>query len=237
MQLKCLSLLVLLGVITCSGLGNCGKGQVVCRENCSRDPEYPRPEKVTPEILAAISFLNARSFRSIPAGPEEIFRDSLTFRARTIERADDVGKPITDADLIHLKQFPHLRSLTIERGRITAKGMQIIGQLKTLQSLELLEMPGIRSQDIAYLKDLRLRKLELTGCGNIDNGIFRIILNTGGIFNLQSDDPRYHAAALTLSGTRVTQAAVNDFEKKGQTALHIEFDPTWYPITRPPPVD
>ena len=69
-----------------------------------------------------------------------------------------------------LATYGELRTLRIYDSRIGEGALKMIGQLGGLMVLQLSNNPGINDQCLTHLVGLRLRTLDLTGCGLTEDG-------------------------------------------------------------------
>ena len=79
------------------------------------------------------------------------------------------GSCVRDPDLIHLQKLPKLQSLALPQARITDRGLALLANVRNLTDLEVTYLEGddsnqISNEGLEHLKDLKLKRLNLTGC-------------------------------------------------------------------------
>jgi hypothetical protein len=155
---------------------------------CSPSP--CRAEDAT-EALAAVQKLGATVLRDEQDPGKPV--TAVVFTSR---------KPVTDADLQHLRAFPKLRTLALGgSGKVTAKGLATVGGLKGLEDLSLSGVKAVTDEslkNLAKLSNLQRLDLSLTGVG--DKGLKHLT----GLKRLLS---------VTLTLTQVTPQGVQDLQR------------------------
>jgi len=105
----------------------------------------------------------------------------------------EISNPATtDADLAHLKEFPHLQSLTVA-GKFTDAGLAHLAGLTELQTLELASAK-MTDAGLAHLKPLvKLQVLRLHGLKVTDAGLVHLLPLEGLLtLDLRGAVPRPH---------------------------------------------
>jgi hypothetical protein len=79
------------------------------------------------------------------------------------------GSCVRDPDLIHLQKLPKLQCLALPQARITDRGLALLANVKNLTELEVTYLEGddsdqISNKGLMHLKELKLKRLNLTGC-------------------------------------------------------------------------
>jgi hypothetical protein len=92
------------------------------------------------------------------------------------------GSCVRDSDFIHLQRLPKLQCLALPQARITDKGLVLLENVRNLTDLEVTYLEGddsdqISNKGLKHLKELKLKRLNLTGCSKGVSPEFLLHLN------------------------------------------------------------
>lgn len=128
---------------------------------------------------------------------------SVLKRLPAVERLSFVYcRRLTDDGMKRLKEFDHLKALTLSHTDVGNRGLIAVGELVELNSLDLTWTRAIDDEGVKQLQGLtELTRLALRGTGVSDVGLLRL----SGLSKL---------ASLDLRNTEVTRAGVNRLRQK-----------------------
>lgn len=146
-----------------------------------------------------------------------------------------------DGLLLPLLQLSCLRRLVFTEGKLTDAGLELIGQMKRLDSLALMCLDHITDKGIAHLRSLRINTLDLRSCDGLRfstldqlRGVHNIELagtnvgthgiGAGTLLKLADRDTSQRLETLTLFGVDIN-AALTDFAKQWRRHAHKASNP------------